>query len=157
MHAVTDPYGQAPYAPAPAPAGAPPADPERVRANRRTAAALVGAAHVCVLDAQHVPERGGALLVPNHVSFLDALFVIANSSVGRYEPDGSTMTAFMWLVWIADRQPVAPFWIPPGCRAALRRAGDDERFTAHPVTHLDPKTARRGVPRILLPRSGRPA
>ncbi|MBL8728438.1 MAG: MFS transporter [Planctomycetes bacterium] len=32
---------------------------------------------VRVLGARHVPETGGALLVPNHVSFLDALFLLA--------------------------------------------------------------------------------
>jgi len=32
---------------------------------------------VRVLGAANVPEHGGALLVPNHVSFLDALFVVA--------------------------------------------------------------------------------
>ncbi len=32
---------------------------------------------VRVLGARHVPEVGGALLVPNHVSFLDALFLLA--------------------------------------------------------------------------------
>ncbi len=30
-----------------------------------------------IVGARHVPEQGGALLVPNHVSFLDALFLIA--------------------------------------------------------------------------------
>jgi|GEM_PF-876272 len=57
--------------------------------------------------------------------------------MGRYEPDGSTMTAFMWLVWVKDREPVAPLWIPPGRRAALRLDGDDERFTEHPVTGME--------------------
>jgi predicted RNA methylase len=55
--------------------------------------------------------------------------------MGRYEPNGSTMTAFMWLVWMKDRLPLAPFWIPPNCRAMLRRNNDDEHFTAHPVDH----------------------
>ncbi|MBX3462948.1 MAG: MFS transporter [Planctomycetes bacterium] len=32
---------------------------------------------VRVLGARHVPESGGALLVPNHVSFLDGLFLLA--------------------------------------------------------------------------------
>lgn len=32
---------------------------------------------VRVVGGRNVPERGGALLVPNHVSFLDALFVVA--------------------------------------------------------------------------------
>ena len=43
--------------------------------------AVILAAHtlyrVRVVGARHVPEQGGALLVPNHVSFLDGLFLLA--------------------------------------------------------------------------------
>jgi methylase of polypeptide subunit release factors len=56
-----------------------------------------------------------------------------NLCKGRWEPDGSTATAYIWLVWARDCQPRAPFWIPPGQRDALTRADDRERFTAHPV------------------------
>jgi len=52
---------------------------------------------------------------------------------GRWEPEGSTATAYIWLVWIKDRAPMAPFWVPPGQREALTRPDDVERFTAHPV------------------------
>jgi hypothetical protein len=53
--------------------------------------------------------------------------------MGRWEPDGGTATAYMWLVWVKDRMPQAPLWIPPGCREALTRPDDVKRFTAHPV------------------------
>lgn len=53
---------------------------------------------------------------------------------GRWEPQGDTATAYCWLVWIKDRFPRAPFWIPPGQREALTRPDDAERFTTHPVT-----------------------
>jgi hypothetical protein len=53
--------------------------------------------------------------------------------MGRWEPDGTTATAYMWLVWVKDRTPQAPMWIPPGCREALTRPDDEKRFTAHPV------------------------
>ena len=52
---------------------------------------------------------------------------------GRWDPEGSTATAYMWLVWIKGAEPRAPFWIPPGCREALTRPDDTERFTQHPV------------------------
>jgi hypothetical protein len=49
---------------------------------------------------------------------------------GRWEPKGSTATAYMWLVWIKGAEPRAPFWIPPGQREALTKPGDIERFGA---------------------------
>ncbi len=53
---------------------------------------------------------------------------------GRWEPDGGTATAYIWLVWDKTRrEPLAPYWIPPGQREALTRPDDAERFTAHPV------------------------
>lgn len=57
-----------------------------------------------------------------------------NLCKGRWDPDGSTATAYIWLVWDkTQRQPRAPFWIPPGQREALTRPDDAARFTAHPV------------------------
>lgn len=52
---------------------------------------------------------------------------------GRWEPDGSTATAYCWLVWMKDRTPMAPFWIPPGQRIALSRPDDRTRFAAWSV------------------------
>jgi hypothetical protein len=49
---------------------------------------------------------------------------------GRWEPDGATATAYCWLVWVMDRLPMAPFWIPPGCRKALSRPDDRAKFAA---------------------------
>lgn len=49
---------------------------------------------------------------------------------GRWEPDGATATAYCWLVWVKDRLPMAPFWIPPGCREALSRPTDRAKFAA---------------------------
>ena len=56
-----------------------------------------------------------------------------NLCMGRWEPDGGTATAYIWLVWIKGRAPRAPFWIPPGCQEAFTRENDRERFTAHPI------------------------
>lgn len=56
-----------------------------------------------------------------------------NLCMGRWEPDGTTATAYIWLVWIKGRAPRAPLWIPPGCRETLTHPDDAERFTAHPV------------------------
>jgi hypothetical protein len=56
-----------------------------------------------------------------------------NLCKGRWNPDGDTATAYCSLVWVKDRAPLPPFWIPPGCRETLTRADDTERFTANPV------------------------
>jgi len=57
-----------------------------------------------------------------------------NLCKGEWKPNGSTATAYIWLVWIKGRTPRPPFWIPPGQREALTHADDDARFTTHPVT-----------------------
>jgi DUF3102 family protein len=49
---------------------------------------------------------------------------------GRWESDGVTMTAYVWLVWIKGAEPRAPFWIPPICRKTLTRPDDAKRFGA---------------------------
>lgn len=51
---------------------------------------------------------------------------------GRWEPEGDTMTAYIWLVWIKGAEPQAPFWIPPGCREALTKPDDAARFGSQP-------------------------
>ncbi|MEX1103142.1 MAG: hypothetical protein WED87_02760, partial [Dehalococcoidia bacterium] len=43
---------------------------------------------------------------------------------GRYDPDGTTATAYCWLVWATGEEPRAPLWIPPGQRKNLE-LGDD--------------------------------
>lgn len=56
-----------------------------------------------------------------------------NLCKGRWDPDGSTATAYIWLVWRKGCTPRAPFWIPPVCRETCTRPDDVERFTRHPV------------------------
>jgi hypothetical protein len=34
------------------------------------------------------------------------------------------------LLWIKGREPMPPFWIPPGCRQELTRPDDIRRFAA---------------------------
>jgi hypothetical protein len=56
---------------------------------------------------------------------------------GEWNPAGDTATAYIWLVWMRDRVPQAPFWIPPNCRETCSRPDDVERFTARPVIKKD--------------------
>ncbi|MFC0243650.1 hypothetical protein [Rhodopseudomonas telluris] len=55
---------------------------------------------------------------------------------GRWEPEGDTATAYLWIVWLKNsaRKTTEFVWIPPGQREALSRPDDAERFTTHPVT-----------------------
>lgn len=59
--------------------------------------------------------------------------------MGRWDPEASTTTAFMWLVWIKGMPPQAPFWIPPGCKDQLSKPDDVKRFTASPVIKIERK------------------
>lgn len=54
---------------------------------------------------------------------------------GRWEPEGDTATAYLWIVWLPrrDTRHTEFVWIPPGQREALTRPDDAVRFTAHPV------------------------
>lgn len=50
---------------------------------------------------------------------------------GRWDPDASTATAYAWFVWCKRASgPARIIWIPPGCRAALSRPDDRQRFAA---------------------------
>lgn len=56
---------------------------------------------------------------------------------GKWDPDGDTATAYLWIVWMPHRVPrehTRFFWIPPGQREALTREDDRARFTTSPVT-----------------------
>jgi hypothetical protein len=66
---------------------------------------------------------------------------------GRWNPEGDTATAYIWLIWVKGAAPKAPFWIPPGCREALTRPDDAALFTTQPVTkreHLPPHDPETG-------------
>jgi hypothetical protein len=62
---------------------------------------------------------------------------------GRWEPDGDTATAYLWIVWLKLRagRDTRFMWIPPGQREALTKPDDAERFTAHPVIRRSPRPA----------------
>lgn len=53
---------------------------------------------------------------------------------GRWEPAGSTATAYCWVVWVkGETRPTRLAWIAPGCRRSLTRAGDVARFAPHSI------------------------
>lgn len=63
-----------------------------------------------------------------------------NCCKGRWDPDGSTDAAYIWLVWMKDRAPMPPFWIPPGCRESLSKPDDRARFAAWSMPSHDTVT-----------------
>jgi hypothetical protein len=52
---------------------------------------------------------------------------------GKWEPNGATATAYIWLLWLKGRKPLPPIWISPGQRKKLTYPDDVARFTARPV------------------------
>jgi hypothetical protein len=44
--------------------------------------------------------------------------------------NGSTATAYCWLVWVKGMSPRPLFWIPDGCRKGLTKPGDYSRLPA---------------------------
>jgi hypothetical protein len=62
---------------------------------------------------------------------------------GRWDPNASTATSYSWLAW--RKGPPLPFapqftWIPPGCRTALARVDDVERFASPPEAEVSQRT-----------------
>ncbi|CUT12513.1 Mlr8507 protein [Bradyrhizobium sp.] len=71
-----------------------------------------------------------AMTPPTLVAFFSERIALCK---GRWDPEGGTATAYIWLVWIKGHKPQAPFWIPPIVVDELTRPDDAERFTQHPV------------------------
>lgn len=67
---------------------------------------------------------------------------------GEWKPDGTTATAYIWLVWIKGQEPRPPFWIPPGQRERLTKLDDAARFTSHPVIRKEDYDPTTGEVRI---------
>lgn len=67
---------------------------------------------------------------PTTIAFFSERVPLAK---GKFDPNGTTATAYIWLVWLKDQKPRAPFWIPPGQRERLTHPDDAVRFTAKPV------------------------
>jgi hypothetical protein len=63
-----------------------------------------------------------------------------NLCKGRWDPDGTTATAYCWLVWEKIsygmiHPPKPTFWIPPGQRKRLSHPDDRARFAAWSLPH----------------------
>lgn len=49
---------------------------------------------------------------------------------GRWEVNGSTATAYCWLVWRKNTRPIPPVWIRPDAKLVYSRRDDAVRFGA---------------------------
>jgi len=72
------------------------------------------------LEGQGRYERLFSEIPPTHVLQFTERVVMHK---GRLAPEGSTATAYAWLVWIVDAIPTRLEWIAP-CRKRLERADD---------------------------------
>lgn len=75
-------------------------------------------------------ERIFSKMPPTCVAFFSERIALCK---GRWDPEGGTATAYIWLVWVKGHKPQAPFWIPPIVVDTLTKPDDVERFTPHPV------------------------
>lgn len=119
---------------------------------------------VRVLGARRVPETGGALLVPNHVSFLDALFLLAATDrqirfvIERYWYERWYLNPFLRALRAI---PISGSGGPRGLLRALRDAGqalDDGElvclFAEGEISRMGSTLPfRRGLQRIVKGRS----
>jgi hypothetical protein len=65
---------------------------------------------------------------------------------GRWDPDGSTATAYAWFVWRCNGTNLTELtWIPPGQREALTRPDDRRRFGCDADLAGDPGPLFGGV------------
>ncbi|MFO0983601.1 MAG: 1-acyl-sn-glycerol-3-phosphate acyltransferase [Planctomycetota bacterium] len=83
---------------------------------------------VRVLGREHVPQSGGALLVPNHVSFVDGLFLIASTDRPiRFLVDAAWFAQPLLrpFMRVLGAIPISASGGPRQTLRALRAAGDD--------------------------------
>jgi hypothetical protein len=101
--------------------------------------ARVGVAMFLRLQILETIERYEKIFKPHPPTLIAFFAERVNLCKGRWDPNGGTATAYCWLVWMKDRAPMAPFWIPPGQREALTKPDDRARFAAWSMPH-DPET-----------------
>jgi hypothetical protein len=73
-------------------------------------------------------ERYRKIFKPHPPTLIAHFSERVNLCKGRWDPDGTTATAYVWIVWLKGARRRPPFWIPPGQRKKLTRPDDRERF-----------------------------
>jgi ParB/RepB/Spo0J family partition protein len=81
-------------------------------------------------------ERYESIFRDHPPTFVCPFVERVNLCKGRWDPDGTTATAYAWLVWMKHRAPTLGqsqmFWIAPGCREALSRPNDRSWYAPWP-------------------------
>lgn len=108
---------------------------EEIFALRAIDIATVGVALFVRQQWLETVGRYGRIFKPHPPSIIAQFSERVPLARGRWNPDGSTATAYLWIIWLRERLrgPVQFFWIPPGQRDRLTLPDDSRRFTAHPV------------------------
>jgi hypothetical protein len=89
------------------------------QSSERGVAVIVRAAF---LEGQGRFDRLFSIKPPSHVLQFTERVVMHK---GRLAPEGSTATAYAWIIWMADQRDTRLRWIAP-CRKKLERASDYE-------------------------------
>jgi len=92
--------------------------------------AQVGVAMFCSLQTLEGISRYESIFSKSPPTLIAFWVERVNCCKGKWDPDGSTDAAYVWLVWVKDRPPMMPFWIPPGQKSRLTRDDDRARFAA---------------------------
>ena len=91
-----------------------------IRANQ---VARIGVAMLCKIQILESVKRYEGVYQNNPPSIVAQFVERVPMKQGRYDPKGSTATAYAWLVWGKQPGITRVIWIPP-CRKKLERPGD---------------------------------
>lgn len=90
----------------------------------------VGVAMLVRLQWLETPGRYERIFKNNPPSIVAVFSERVPIHKGRWVINGKTMTAYVWMLWIKGMEPQPIFFIPPGCRVALTKLEDAEKFGA---------------------------
>ena len=81
-----------------------------------------------IVEGGHVCKRYPQIFRDNPPTLIAFFVERVPICMGRWDPDGSTATAYCWLVWLHGARRRPPYWIPPGQRKKLTKPDDRKRF-----------------------------
>lgn len=97
-----------------------------VRLSRRRARR--GVALLLRLGALEGGERHALMAGADPLTLLAVFSERLPMTLGEWDPEAGTATAYAWFFWAWGREPLPPVWIPPGTRDRLWRPDDPARY-----------------------------